>query len=161
MPDKGGEAKPRGVIPWGDELEPHRMNIWQGNFPHVNTAVDGYLSPCSKVMVLSFDTSLRWAFTAPAEAFVPQNELGLLNMMGNVWEWVSDWWSIDHAHLRLAPQTSVAVADTSGRVVSRSAPLDPTGPAHGTEKTKKGGSYLCHKSFCYRCACRTSHSTDM
>ena len=44
MPDKGGEAKPRGVFPWGDELEPHRMNIWQGNFPHVNTAEDGYLS---------------------------------------------------------------------------------------------------------------------
>ena len=50
---------------------------------------------------------------------------------GNVWEWTSDWWSTDHT--------------SSGHVQ-----VNPTGPARGTEKVKKGGSFLCHKSYCYR-----------
>jgi hypothetical protein len=28
--------------------------------------------------------------------------------------------------------------------------VDPTGPPTGPEKVKKGGSFLCHKSYCYR-----------
>ncbi len=57
MPDRGGEAKPRGLFPWGDELEPHRMNIWQGHFPHLNTAEDG-CTHVSQVLTMIVVTSL-------------------------------------------------------------------------------------------------------
>jgi sulfatase modifying factor 1 len=106
-------------FPWGNELEPnqtHRMNIYHGEFPNHNTADDGY------------------EYTAPVGAFGPQNEYGLYNMLGNVWEWVQDWWSVDHAFKENHDEILV----------------NPSGPAGGKEKVKKGGSFLCHRSYCYR-----------
>ncbi|WP_409350929.1 formylglycine-generating enzyme family protein [Streptomyces pactum] len=49
-----------------------RRNIWQGRFPHVNTAEDGHLT------------------TAPVESYRPDG-FGLWNTAGNVWERCSDW----------------------------------------------------------------------
>lgn len=72
---RGGLAGRR--YAWGDELTPGgrwRCNIWQGRFPHVNTAEDGHLS------------------TAPVKSYRP-NGHGLWNTAGNVWEWCSDWFS--------------------------------------------------------------------
>lgn len=108
-----GERKPV-MYPWGNKLTPkgqHRTNIWQGTFPKENTVEDGH------------------RYLAPVDAFPPQNSYGLHNMIGNAWEWVEDWWTVDHptAHS-----------------------VDPRGPKRGTEKVKKGGSFLCHRSFCYR-----------
>lgn len=103
------------MYPWGNKLYPekqHRANIFQGTFPHTNTVKDGF------------------EFICPVNAFPPQNGYGLHNMIGNVWEWVSDWYTVQH--------TAAGV------------PEDPTGPGSGTEKVKKGGSFLCHKSYCYR-----------
>lgn len=51
-----------------------RLNIWQGEFPHTNTAEDGYLSTC------------------PVDAF-HQNDYDLYNILGNVWEWTDTFWS--------------------------------------------------------------------
>ncbi len=80
--------------------------------------------------------------TAPVDAFEP-NGLGLFNTTGNVWEWVGDWF---HASFR--------ARDTRRR--------DPRGPSHGTSKVQKGGSYLCHHSYCrrYRVAARQSSTPD-
>jgi formylglycine-generating enzyme len=67
------------LYPWGDKLRPdgeHRCNIWQGEFPRVNTGDDGYL------------------WTCPTDAF-PANGYGLYSMTGNTWEWCADWFSAD------------------------------------------------------------------
>ncbi len=133
MVGKNGNAVQGSVVepsmfPWGDKLYPnktHRANIFQGTFPTINTAKDGY------------------EFISPVDAFPPQNAYGLHNMIGNVWEWVSDWHTTQH--------------------VASDVPLkNPTGPTSGTDKVKKGGSFLCHKSYCfrYRTAARFPSTAD-
>src|SRR5580765_5478042 len=65
---------------WGDELHPHGQhlaNTWQGEFPWQNLRSDGYER------------------TSPVDAF-PPNGYGLLDMIGNVWEWTTDWYYPHH-----------------------------------------------------------------
>lgn len=65
------------LFPWGDSLlvdDSHQANIWQGEFPHLNTNEDGYFG------------------TAPVDSFAANN-FGLFNTVGNVWEWTQDFWS--------------------------------------------------------------------
>ena len=78
--------------------------------------------------------------TAPVQAF-PPNDFGLHNTAGNVWEWCADWWGIAHP---------------AGPV------RDPTGPPSGPAKVMRGGSYLCHASYCnrYRVAARTRNDPE-
>ncbi|XP_037759769.1 formylglycine-generating enzyme isoform X3 [Chelonia mydas] len=69
------------LFPWGNKLQPkgqHYANIWQGEFPISNTGEDGYKG------------------TAPVTAF-PPNGYGLYNIVGNAWEWTSDWWAVHHS----------------------------------------------------------------
>jgi len=113
------------LFPWGNNPNPkgkHWMNIWQGKFPEENTIEDGYIS------------------TAPVNQY-PPNKFGLHNMVGNVWEWVADWWQVRHSNV---PSTN------------------PQGPPSGTDKVKKGGSYMCHKDYCYRyrCSARSMNTPD-
>lgn len=84
-----------------------------------------------------------FAGTAPVDAFAP-NGNGLYNASGNVWEWCADTWSTEHA-----------AGHTTGA-------HNPLGPGAGDEKVTKGGSYLCHASYCnrYRVAARTKNTPD-
>jgi len=121
--------------PWGDELTPrskHRCNIWQGKFPETNSAEDGYVGRC------------------PKEAFAP-NGYGLYNVSGNVWEWCNEWFSPTW-HQEQPPE--VALNNPKGPAVPD--------PNVGERKLMKGGSYLCHRSYCnrYRVAARTSNTPD-
>ena len=74
-------AGPEGAeFAWGDELTPggrHMANTWQGVFPLQNLAEDGYTR------------------TSPVTAF-PPNAYGVYDMIGNVWEWTTDWFSLRH-----------------------------------------------------------------
>lgn len=82
-----------------------------------------------------------YAGLAPADAF-PSNEYGLYNVSGNVWEWCQDWFSRSYPLLRIRD--------------------NPKGPGKGEAKIIRGGSYLCHKSYCnrYRVAARTANTPD-
>ena len=86
-----------------------------------------------------------WMATNPVTAF-PTNDFGLRDAIGNVWEWTTDWFSTDRW----------AAEDGAGPIV------DPTGAAEGTHHVMKGGSYLCHASYCrrYRPAARLANAPD-
>lgn len=79
--------------------------------------------------------------TCPVDAF-PPNGFGLYSPTGNTWEWCADWFDRDFH-------------STGSR-------NNPPGPQQGTVRVIKGGSFLCHKSYCnrYRVAARSSNTPD-
>lgn len=88
------------------------------------------------------DRSDGWYGTCPVDAFAP-NDFGLYNTTGNVWEWCADWFDVFHD-------------------IRESALQDPTGPPDGDLKVLKGGSFLCHESYClrYRTSARMALTPD-
>jgi formylglycine-generating enzyme required for sulfatase activity len=114
------------LYPWGNKLRPdgeHRCNIWQGDFPNLDTGEDGFTGTC------------------PVDSF-PANGFGLYSVTGNSWEWCADWFNTEFH-----------------RNATR---INPKGPPEGETRVMKGGSFLCHKSYCnrYRVAARSSNTPD-
>jgi formylglycine-generating enzyme len=128
---------------WGDELTPggrHMANIWQGAFPHENTKEDG------------------WARTSPVRSY-PANGHGLYDMIGNVWEWTSDFWSTRHP----ADAAKACCVPQNPRGGPEAASYDPRQPEiRIPRKVLKGGSHLCAPSYCrrYRPAARHAEPVD-
>ena len=127
---------------WGDELTPDgrfMANFWQGEFPWQNLELDG------------------WPRTSPVGTFAP-NGYGLVDVIGNTWEWTTDWYEAVHA----APEHACcAPVDPRGGRQERS--YDPTQPEiRIPRKVIKGGSHLCAESYCrrYRPAARFPEPID-
>ena len=126
---------------WGDApVDGTRANTWQGHFPDVNTKDDGFER------------------TAPVRSYAP-NGYGLYDTAGNVWEWCSDRYRAD----TYAEQ--VAAAGTGGVTIDPRGPeeaLDPRNPDAPDSRVQRGGSYLCHASYCssYRVSARMSCTPD-
>ncbi|ANL69874.1 formylglycine-generating sulfatase domain-containing protein (plasmid) [Rhizobium phaseoli] len=128
---------------WGDELTPggrHMANTWQGEFPHQNLATDGYTRTC------------------PVNAF-PANGYGLFGMIGNTWEWTSDWYSPKHP--ADAPKACcIPENPRGGRETESYDPLQPQ--IRIPRRVLKGGSHLCAPNYCrrYRPAARHAQQVD-
>lgn len=128
---------------WGDEFMPggrHRANTWQGNFPQHNRNEDGFER------------------TSPVTAF-PANGYGVHDMIGNVWEWTSDWYSPRHG--ADAPKACCIPENPRGPPQDQS--YDPCQPEIKIpRKVIKGGSHLCAPNYCrrYRPAARHAEAVD-
>jgi formylglycine-generating enzyme len=96
-----------------------RSPTWQGIFPVYNTNDDGY------------------AATAPVGCFKP-NGYGLYDMIGNVWEWTSDWYRASHPRENATNPSGPELQD-----LTLSAGQSPS-------RVIKGGSYLCASNYCSR-----------
>ena len=114
------------LYPWGDEFSPggrQMANTHQGHFPDHDAGSDGF------------------AGIAPVGQF-PPNGYGLVDVAGNVWEWVSDWYRPDY--YRGLPSNEVA---RNPRGPSSSYDPDEPGVA---KRVHRGGSFLCTDQYCSR-----------
>jgi len=128
---------------WGDDFTPggkQMANTWQGAFPHENLRLDGHER------------------TAPVTAF-PPNGYGIYDMIGNVWEWTTDWYSPRH-EANAHKACCIPVNPRGGR---DDASYDPCQPEIKIpRKVLKGGSHLCAPNYCrrYRPAARHPEPVD-
>ena len=127
---------------WGNELTPGGAllaNYWQGRFPYENLCLDG------------------WEGTSPVGAF-PPNEHGLHDMIGNVWEWTSDWYAE-----RPETQVKTCCVPRNPQGGKEHQSFDPRMPEiRIPRKVLKGGSFLCSANYCqrYRPAARHPQPID-
>jgi formylglycine-generating enzyme required for sulfatase activity len=123
---------------WGNEFRPkgkHMANTFQGEFPYAAKPEDGF------------------AATSPVGSF-PPNGYGLYDMAGNVWQWTADWYRVD----TFTEQASQGHCENPKGPDSSFDPGDPYAP----KRVIKGGSFLCHVSYCesYRPSARRGTPPD-
>jgi formylglycine-generating enzyme required for sulfatase activity len=107
---------------WGDELNPqgkYLANYFQGAFPINDTAEDGFKG------------------ASPVKSF-PPNTYGLFDIIGNVWELCSDWYSVE------------AVSDTNAMLINPAGPSATKDPddLYAVKHVSKGGSFVCSIQYC-------------
>jgi len=128
---------------WGGEFTPggrHMANTWQGEFPRQNLNQDGFER------------------TSPVTAF-PANGYGVHDMIGNVWEWTTDWYSPRHE----ADALKACCIPENPRGAREDASYDPRmSNIRIPRKVIKGGSHLCAPNYCrrYRPAARHAEPID-
>lgn len=128
---------------WGEEFAPdgkHLANTWQGEFPRQNLGSDGYER------------------TSPVKSF-PPNGYGLYDMIGNAWEWTTDWYTSKHP--ADAPKACCIPENPRGGREEDS--YDRNLPdIRIPRKVIKGGSHLCAPNYCrrYRPAARHPQPID-
>lgn len=132
----GGDKKLTYV--WGNEEfseENPQANIWQGVFPYKSTKEGGY------------------AGTTPVKKYKP-NGYGLFDMAGNVWQWCSDLYNAFWYREEAKKEISL---NPKGPTKS----FDPQEP-YATKHVHRGGSFLCHSSYCkgYRITARMKTCPD-
>lgn len=133
---RGGAEQQR--YAWGNDLKLNgrfMANTFQGSFPYRNSIEDGF------------------EHLAPVRSF-PPNAYGLYDMIGNVWEWTSDWYHVDY--FRQLAQEGVSV-NPQGPEKS----WDPYEP-YSIKRVSKGGSFLCSDEYCvnYRPSARQGTAFD-
>ena len=124
---------------WGEEAQPDGVlmaNTWQGAFPYRNTGAEG------------------WAGTSPVGTFAA-NGYGLLDMIGNTWEWTSDFYAQRH----VPPGVRGVDAGARSNLLAE-ASTDQGLPV--SRRALKGGSHLCAPEYClrYRPAARSPQTED-
>jgi formylglycine-generating enzyme required for sulfatase activity len=127
---------------WGDQLHPQGKmlaNTWQGEFPIENLCQDGYER------------------TSPVGSF-PPNGYGLYDMIGNTWEWTTDWYQ-KHDQIKKSP--CCTLDNPRGGTLESSFDLQMP-QVKIPRKVTKGGSFLCAPSYCrrYRPAARMPQAID-
>jgi sulfatase modifying factor 1 len=128
---------------WGDALAPDGQvmaNYWQGLFPFANQRADG-------------------GYRTTAIGSYPPNAYGLVDMIGNVWEWTRDWYS--EARALSSKRPCCAIPNPRGG--TRAGSIDPDQPQVKIgRRVLKGGSHLCAANYCqrYRPAARHPQMID-
>ena len=133
----------RADFAWGNELAPggqSMANYWHGLFPFANQAPDG------------------WTRTSPVRSY-PPNGYGLYDMVGNVWEWTSDWYAMPKPGQKAVARCCVPANPRGG---TRAQSFDPAALERIPRKVLKGGSHLCAANYCqrYRPAARHPETID-
>ncbi len=123
---------------WGDEEfseEKPQCNIWQGSFPYKSTKQNAQFG------------------TTAVKTYRP-NPYGLYDMAGNVWEWCADLYNANYYEEEAKKPLSI---NPKGPAKS----YDPDEP-YATKYVMRGGSFLCHPSYCvgYEISARMKTNPD-